>query len=65
MGFAEFIASGCISDHTFSLVSCLEEKISKISRTFKFFNMWTLDDKLLDLVTSKWRFSGFGTMQYK
>lgn len=35
-GIAEFIAPGCISDHTLTIVSCFEMKMAK-HKPFKFF----------------------------
>lgn len=50
-GIAEFIAPGCISDHTLSLVSFLQPEVKR-KKTFKFFNMWTLCEDYFQVVES-------------
>lgn len=65
VSIAEFVAPGCISDHTISIVSCFEDRFAKVKRAFKFFNMWTLSDKLLVIVAQKWCFDGYGTAQFR
>ncbi|XP_073049432.1 uncharacterized protein [Primulina eburnea] len=64
IGHTEFQAPGCLSDHTVSIVSLLEDQKQE-PKAFKFFNMWTLSDKFLDLVLDRWRFEGYGTCQYR
>ncbi|XP_073271517.1 uncharacterized protein [Primulina huaijiensis] len=63
-GHTEFQAPGCLSDHTVSIVSLLEDQKQK-PKAFKFFNMWTLSEKFLDLVLDRWKFEGYGTCQYR
>lgn len=50
---AEFVAPGCVFDHSCIVVSLLESRI-KQSKPFKFFNMWTLSDDFLNIVARKW-----------
>ncbi|XP_073294463.1 uncharacterized protein [Primulina huaijiensis] len=62
-GLAEFLAPGCVSDHTFSVVTFFENAAPK-KRPFKFFNMWALSDKFEPLVQNKWRSTCNGTAQF-
>ncbi|XP_075475225.1 uncharacterized protein LOC142505973 [Primulina tabacum] len=63
-GLAEFVAPGCISDHTISIVSFLQFRQQQ-HKPFKFFNMWALSDRFLDIVRNNWNLSGYGTAQYR
>ncbi|XP_073025316.1 uncharacterized protein [Primulina eburnea] len=62
-GLAEFVAPGCISDHTVSIVSFLHHNLQR-QKPFKFFNMWALSDRFMDIVRDNWNFLGYGTKQF-
>lgn len=47
--YAEFIAPGCLSDHSCSIVTTLARE-GGLNRPFKFFNMWTLHEDFQGLV---------------
>lgn len=61
---SEFITPGCISDHSLSIVSLLDNRVKK-DRPFKFFNMWAISDEYNVLIESYWRFMWYGTTQYR
>lgn len=63
-GVAEFLAPGCVSDHTLSVVSLLETRFAK-KKPFKFFNMWALSERFSGIVADKWSYSGVGTAQFR
>lgn len=63
-GLTDFSARGCISDHTLSLVSFLEDRASS-KKPFKFFNTWALSHEFLGVVEKKWNFFGMGTAQFR
>lgn len=65
VGLAEFVAPGCSSDHTITIVSCIEEQKTKEKIPFKFLNMWTLCEDFLTVVSRKWKFGGYGTAQFR
>ncbi|XP_075504007.1 uncharacterized protein LOC142541345 [Primulina tabacum] len=64
VGLAEFLAPGCVSDHTLSIVSFLDN-VGKQKRPFKFFNMWTLSDNFEILVRNNWKCRERGTEQFR
>lgn len=51
-GIVDFMAPGCVSDHTLSLVTFLHVPICRV-KPFRFFNMWALSDEYLSLVLDK------------
>lgn len=61
--FAEFIVPGCISDH-FCCIIYLDNQVVNINKRFKFFNMWTINDKFLDIVSRSWERFEDGTKQF-
>ncbi|XP_073051210.1 uncharacterized protein [Primulina eburnea] len=63
-GIAEFVAPGCISDHTISVVSLLNSRDTR-QKPFKFPNMWATSGRFLEIVRENWRFSGHGTTQFR
>ncbi|XP_073295036.1 uncharacterized protein [Primulina huaijiensis] len=63
-GVAEFIAPGCVSDHSLTIVSLLEPTVNK-KRPFKFFNMCALSEHFEVLVLSVWKFQGHDTAQFR
>lgn len=58
---SEFITPRCISDHSLSIVSFLENRTKK-DLPFKFFNMWALYEDFLEVVESNWRLWGMGQL---
>lgn len=64
VGQAEFIAPGCVSDHSLSIVSFLQHSAKK-NKPFKILNMWTVCESFLQVVETNWKFLGHGTEQYK
>ncbi|XP_022849889.1 uncharacterized protein LOC111371978 [Olea europaea var. sylvestris] len=66
MGFsssAEFLPSGCLSDHSPCIVSIFTcDEVKK--KPFKFFNMWTKHKKFHETVLSTWNLYIRGTKQF-
>lgn len=63
-GFAEYVPTGCVSDHTLTIVSCLERNRPR-KKSFEFFNMWSLNEGYQELINSKWCYNGTGTHQFR
>ncbi|XP_073291645.1 uncharacterized protein [Primulina huaijiensis] len=63
-GVAEFIAPGCLSDHSLCIASILQQQ-KTTAKPFKFLNMWTLSDEFMHTVRRNWCFHGHGTAQYQ
>ncbi|XP_073020353.1 uncharacterized protein [Primulina eburnea] len=59
----DFVAPGCISDHTLAIVSMFEQR-KQLPKQFNFFNMWTMYDDFRELITANWKFCGYGIAQY-
>lgn len=63
-GVTEYLAPGCVSDHTLSVVSLLEPRFFK-KKPFKFFNMWAISERFGGIVADKWNYLGEGTAQFR
>lgn len=63
LGFAEFLPSGCNSDHSPCIVSFLDRN-GNSRRPFRFFNMWANHDNFLEVVDRGWNSSAYGTKQF-
>ncbi|KAK6128535.1 hypothetical protein DH2020_037721 [Rehmannia glutinosa] len=62
-GMANFLPSGCLSDHSPCIVSLLDV-IANINRPFQFFNMWASHTDFNDLVATNWNLYVRGTKQF-
>lgn len=63
--FAEFLAPGCISDHSCYIVS-LDRYVNNSgkNKSFKFYNMWTLHHDFQNIVRNAWAPFVDGTRQF-
>ncbi|KAK6119511.1 hypothetical protein DH2020_046746 [Rehmannia glutinosa] len=62
-GMANFLPSGCLSDHSSYIVSLLDV-IANTNRPFRFFNMWASHADFNDLVATNWNLYVRGTKQF-
>lgn len=62
--YAEFLASGCLSDHLCCVVSLLDVELSQW-RPFKFHNMWALHESFHALIDESWGETVVGTAQFR
>ncbi|KAK6122441.1 hypothetical protein DH2020_043832 [Rehmannia glutinosa] len=62
-GMANFLPSGCLSDHSPCIVSLLDV-IANTNRPFRFFNMWASRADFNDLVATNWNLYVRGTKQF-
>ncbi|KAK6162507.1 hypothetical protein DH2020_002348 [Rehmannia glutinosa] len=62
-GMANFLPSGCLSDHSPCIVSLLDV-IANTNRPFRFFNMWASHTDFNDLVATNWNLYVRGTKQF-
>jgi hypothetical protein len=60
---ADFLPSGCLSDHSPCIVSFLDYSINK-RYPFKFFNMWADHDSFLEVVREAWDMDIYGSDQF-
>ncbi|KAK6143334.1 hypothetical protein DH2020_023682 [Rehmannia glutinosa] len=62
-GMANFLPSGCLSDHSPCIVSLLDV-VTNTNRPFQFFNMWASHTDFNDLVATHWDLYIRGTKQF-
>ncbi|KAK6162607.1 hypothetical protein DH2020_002448 [Rehmannia glutinosa] len=62
-GMANFLPSGCLSDHSPCIVSLLDV-VANTNRPFRFFNMWASHTNFNDLVATNWNLYVRGTKQF-
>ncbi|KAK6162199.1 hypothetical protein DH2020_002040 [Rehmannia glutinosa] len=62
-GIANFLPSGCLSDHSPCIVSLLDV-VANTNRPFRFFNMWASHTDFNDLVATNWNLYVRGTKQF-
>ncbi|KAK6142302.1 hypothetical protein DH2020_022650 [Rehmannia glutinosa] len=62
-GVANFLLSGCLSEHSPCIVSLLDVVVNT-NRPFRFFNMWASHTNFNDLVATNWNLYVRGTKQF-
>ncbi|XP_022891840.1 uncharacterized protein LOC111406687 [Olea europaea var. sylvestris] len=60
---ANFLPSGCFSDHSPCIVS-IHDGVGGEKKPFKFFNMWTKHVDFHDIIQACWNFNVLGTKQF-
>ncbi|XP_022853935.1 uncharacterized protein LOC111375367, partial [Olea europaea var. sylvestris] len=60
---ANFLPSGCLSDHSPCIVS-IHDHVGSAKTPFKFFNIWTKHEDFHDLIQASWNFNMRGTKQF-